>query len=261
MKRHLIRSALLSLFFLHSSLAQAEAFTIAAASVLRFALDEVVEAFHAHHPGHEASVVYGSSGRLTTQIMHGAPYDVFFSADIAFPERLHAAGLTATEPAVYAIGRMVIWSSALDASMLRLEDLATDPRIRRVAIAQPAHAPYGQRAQEALETVGVWDAIQPRLVFGENIARAAQMVESGAAQVGIIALSQALLPALAQHPHHLIDDSKHLPLTQGFVVTRRGAGNAGVQAFVDFKATPEAHAIMQRFGFVMPGNEAAGKGN
>jgi len=255
------RGALLALMALQLSWTQAESFTIAAAADLRFALDEVIESFLLQHPEQDVRVVYGSSGKMTTQIVHGAPYDLFFSADISFPERLHAAGLTATDPAVYAIGRIVIWSNTLDASMLRLEDLATDPRIRRVAIAQPAHAPYGQRAKEALEAIGVWDAIQPRLVFGENIAHAAQMVESGAAQVGIIALSLALFPRLAQHPHYLIDESLHQPLTQGFVMTRRGAGKPGVQAFADFVATDEAHAIMHRFGFVIPNAEPADDGD
>ncbi len=230
----------------------AESFTIAAAADLRFALDEIVERYREKHPEQQVRVIYGSSGKMTTQIINGAPYDLFFSADIAFPERLQAAGMTTTDPAVYAIGRIVLWSNTLDASKLDLEDLARDPRIRRIAIAQPAHAPYGLRAQEALQSVGAWEAVQPRLVFGENIAHAAQMVESGAADVGIIALSLARFPELARHPYHLVDESLHNPLTQGFVVTRRAADHPGVLAFADFMASATAHAIMQRFGFVMP---------
>lgn len=257
MKALFTRFALAALLCLQFGGAQAESFTIAAASDLRFALDEVIEVFQAKHPEHDVRVIYGSSGKMTTQIMHGAPYDIFFSADISFPERLQAAGLTATDPAVYAIGRIVIWSNMLDASALRLEDLATDPRIRRIAIAQPSHAPYGLRAQEAMEAVGVWDAVQPKLVFGENIAHAAQMVESRAAEVGIIALSLALFPSLAEYPYHLIDEDLHQPLTQGFVVTQRGAGRPGVMAFAEFMASPEAHAIMERYGFVMPSAESS----
>nr|WP_245795351.1 molybdate ABC transporter substrate-binding protein [Thioalkalivibrio denitrificans] len=233
--------------------AQAERFTIAAASDLRFALDDIIALYRERHPDHAVRVIYGSSGKMTTQIMNGAPYDIFFSADIRFPQRLHEADLTVTDPAVYAIGRIVIWSNTLDASQLTLRDLATDERIRRIAIAQPSHAPYGLRAREAMEAAGVWEAVQPRLVFGENIAHAAQMVESGAADVGIIALSLALFPALAEHPHHLIDDSLHNPLTQGYVVTRRGGGNAAVTHFVRFMETDEAHDVMERYGFVMPG--------
>ena len=259
MQTMFVRLALVALWGLLCSPIQAEPepFTIAAASDLRFALEEVIESFRDRHPGHELRVIYGSSGKMTTQIISGAPYDLFFSADISFPERLHAAGLTATDPAVYAIGRIVIWSNTMDASALTLPDLAVDPRIRRIAIAQPSHAPYGLRAQEALQAAGVWEAVQPRLVFGENIAHTAQMVESGAANVGIIALALALFPDLARTPHYLIDESLHNPLTQGFVVTRRGADRPGALAFARFMGSADVHAIMQRYGFVMPQAAAA----
>lgn len=246
------RTLLMILVFgLLSFSAHAERFTIAAASDLRYALDEVIAEYRNAHPDHEPTVIYGSSGKMTTQIMNGAPYDIFFSADISFPERLKQAGFTATDPAVYAIGRIVIWSNTIDASRLTLQDLADDS-IRRIAIAQPSHAPYGLRAQEAMEAVGVWDAVQGKLVFGENIAHTAQMVESGAAEVGIIALSLAKFPSLAQHGHHLIDDALHEPLTQGYVVTRRGGAKPAVMDFARFMETDAAHAIMERYGFVMP---------
>ncbi len=241
-----------------AGVAQAQKFTIAAASDLRFALDDIAEVYRQQHPDHEFDIIYGSSGKMTTQIMNGAPYDVFFSADIAFPERLKEAGLTATEPEVYAIGRIVIWSNTLDASELRLEDLPTDPGIDRIAIAQPSHAPYGLRAQEALQSAGVWDAVQPRLVFGENIAHTAQMVESGAATVGIIALSLARFPSLAEHPFHLIDDGLHNPLTQAYIVTRRAGNNPAARTFADYMESDQAHEIMQRYGFVMPGRHGDG---
>jgi molybdate transport system substrate-binding protein len=237
-------------------LAHAEKFTIAAASDLRFALDDIAEVYRERHPDHRFEIIYGSSGKMTTQIMNGAPYDVFFSADIAFPERLKEAGFAATEPEVYAIGRIVIWSNTLDASELRLEDLPADPRIRRIAIAQPSHAPYGLRAQEAMESVGVWEAVQPRLVFGENIAHTAQMVESGAANVGIIALSLAKFPSLAMHPHYLIDDGLHEPLTQAYIVTKRAGNNQAARTFARHMETEEAHEIMERYGFVMPGRDS-----
>jgi molybdate transport system substrate-binding protein len=231
--------------------AHADKFTIAAASDLRFALNDIIEIYRAQHPEHTFEVIYGSSGKMSTQIFNGAPYDLFFSADISFPERLQAAGFTATEPAVYAIGRIVIWSNTLDASRLTLQDLAHES-IRRIAIAQPAHAPYGLRAQEAMQAAGVWDKVQGKLVFGENIAHTAQMVESGAAEVGIIALSLAKFPTLAQHGHHLIDDALHQPLTQGYVVTRRGGGKLAVLNFARFMETEAAHAVMERYGFVLP---------
>lgn len=225
--------------------------TIAAASDLRYALDEVLAAYGEDHPASDIEVVYGSSGKLTTQILNGAPYDLFFSADIGYPERLQAAGVTATEPAPYATGRIVIWSNSLDAAELTLADLAADS-IRRVAIAQPAHAPYGQRAKEALQSAGVWQAVQGKLVFGENIAHTAQMTRSGAAQVGIIALSLAKFPELARHGHHLIDDDRHQPLTQAYVVTRRGGDKSAVRDFAAFLDSQRVRVILRRYGFVRP---------
>ena len=254
----MLRPFLLVLATLLGALAfpvHAQKFTIAAASDLRFALEDIAEIYREQHPHHEFEIIYGSSGKMTTQIMNGAPYDIFFSADIAFPERLKAAGFTATDPEVYAIGRIVLWSNTLDASELRLEDLPTDARIRRIAIAQPSHAPYGLRAQEAMESAGVWEDVQRRLVFGENIAHTAQMVESGAANVGIIALSLARFPAMAKHPHYLIDAKLHKPLTQAYIVTRRAENNAAARTFARHMETDEAHEIMERYGFEIPGRD------
>lgn len=231
--------------------AHADKFTIAAASDLRFALDDIIEVYNEQHPEHDVTVIYGSSGKMTTQIINGAPYDIFFSADISFPEKLQSEGFTATDPAVYAIGRIVIWSNVHDASQLTLNDLATD-KVRRIAIAQPSHAPYGLRAQEAMESVGIWDQVQSKLVFGENIAHAAQMTESGAADTGIIALSLAKFPDMAAQGYYLIDDALHNPLTQGYVVTNRGADKPAVMDFARFMETETATDIMQQYGFVLP---------
>lgn len=242
---------LLALLLLTSSAQAGEAIRIAAASDLRYALDEIIEVFGRAQPDTNIEVVYGSSGKMTTQIINGAPYDIFFAADIAYPKKLKQQGMTATEPAVYAIGRIVIWSNSLDAAELTLGDLTSDT-IRRIAIAQPSHAPYGLRAKEAIQSAGVWEAVQHKLVFGENIARTAQMTQSGAAQVGIIALSLAKIPPLAKHGHHLIDDALHDPLTQGFVVTQVGAKKPQAHAFADFMAGDAAHTIMTRYGFLMP---------
>lgn len=229
-----------------------EKMTIAAASDLRYALDDIVALYKERNPELEIEVIYGSSGKMTTQVFNGAPFDVFFSADIGFPEKLYAEGFAVTEPEVYAVGRIVIWSRNMDASKLSLQDL-TDPAIRRIAIAQPSHAPYGLRAQEALMATGIWEEVEPKLVFGENIAHTAQMAESGAADVGIIALSLAMFPDLAKHGYTLIDDALHNPLTQGYVVTSHGKDNQAAGAFARYMAGDEAHAIMTRYGFIMPG--------
>lgn len=233
--------------------AQAETITIAAASDLKFAMDEIVAAFEASHAPDKVDVVYGSSGKFQTQIQQGAPYDLYFSADVEFPRRLAEAGFTASEVKVYAVGHLVLWSASLDASRMTLDSL-TDPAITRIAIANPQHAPYGQRAEEALRASGLWEKVEPKLVYGENIAQTAQFVETGNAQVGILALSLALSPQLAKlGGYWLVPDSLHRPLEQGFVLTKRAEGNALARRFADWVSGPAARAVMIRFGFVLPG--------
>lgn len=238
--------------------AHADKILVAAASDLKFAMDEIVSAFQARETGHDIQVVYGSSGKFHTQIQQGAPYDLYFSADIAFPRELAKAGHAASPVYPYAVGRLVLWSSTLDARTLSLRSL-THPKITRIAIANPQHAPYGQRAVEALKAAGVWAQVQPKLVYGENIAQAAQFVQTGNAQVGILALALAVSPTLArQGGHSLVPSELHAPLEQGFVITRRAQGNALAQRFADHMRSPAARAIMSRYGFTLP-DEAPGK--
>ena len=233
--------------------ATAQKVTVAAAADLKSCMDTLVAAYRHDRPGAEIDVSYGSSGNFATQIGQGAPFDLFFSADIAYPQALQQQGLTAAAPQVYAIGRLVLWSATRDASRLTLADLARDD-IAKVAIANPQHAPYGKRAEEALRAAGAWDAVQPKLVLGENIAQAAQFAATGNAQVGVIALSLALSPPLAQRGGYaLVPEGMHQPLQQAFVLTRHGGGNAEARAFAVYVQTPPARALMTRFGFALPG--------
>ena len=233
-----------------------ERIIVAAASDLRFALDEIVADFQRTHPGGTIEVVYGSSGKFATQIRQGAPFDLYFSADIAYPRALEAEGLAHGTTRPYALGRIVLWSATRDARALELKDLA-DPASGRIAIANPRHAPYGKRAEEALRAAGVWAAVQPRLVQGENIAQTAQFVQTGNATVGIIALSLALNPELArQGGYRLIDTALHAPLEQGFMLTRAAAGKPLAKAFAEFIGSAPARAVLQRYGFELP---AAGR--
>ena len=233
-----------------------ERITVAAAADLKFALDEIVADFGRAHPDDTVEVVYGSSGKFATQIRQGAPFDLYFSADIAYPRALEAEGLALGPTRPYAVGRIVLWSRTRDARALRLQDLA-DPALGRIAIANPRHAPYGKRAEEALRAAGVWDAVQPRLVQGENIAQTAQFVQTGNATVGIIALSLALNPTLAaQGGHHLIDAALHAPLEQGFILTRQAEGKALATAFADYIGSAAARAVLVRYGFELPGEKA-----
>ena len=230
--------------------------TIAAAADLKFALEEILVAFRQANPGEHVETIYGSSGKFHTQIRQGAPFDIFFSADIEYPRLLAKEGLAASAVKPYALGRIVLWSISRDAGKMSLADLV-DPAIRKIAIANPKHAPYGQRAEEALRAAGVWDMIESRLVMGENIAQTAQYVQTGNADVGLIALSLALSREMAARGGYaLVPDSLHRPLEQGFIITKRAAGNPLAQQFADYMGSTEARRIMVRWGFTLP-REAA----
>lgn len=229
--------------------------TVAAASNLKFALEEVVAAYE-RDTGQRLRLVFGSSGNFTSQILQGAPFHLFLSADEDFVLRLADAGRTEDRGRLYAYGRigiMVPKGSPLKADG-SLQDLAAalrDGRLQRFAIANPEHAPYGARAREALQHAGLWEAIAPRLVMGENVAQAAQFALSGSAQGGIVALSLALAPALARQGRFaLIPEAWHRPLPQRMVVLKNAP--PGARAFYDHLATPAAQAVMVRHGFEMP---------
>jgi molybdate transport system substrate-binding protein len=249
----LFRLLIVACFLCSAATAHAEKITIAAAADLKFAMDEISTSFKQSHPGNEVEVIYGSSGKFHTQIQQGAPYDLFFSADIGFPRELAKRGLAASDVKPYAVGRIVLWSADRDATKMTLANL-TDPRIARIAIANPKHAPYGKRAEEALRASGLWDTVQSKLVFGENIAQTAQYVQSGNAQVGIIALSLAVNPELAKKGgYYLIPGSLHNPLEQGYIITKLGGNKPLAKQFSDYMGSKQVRGVMTKYGFVLPG--------
>lgn len=236
-----------------ANVAHAEKIIIAAAIDLKFAMDEIVTGFTNNNPNNEVEVIYGSSGKFNTQIQQGAPYDLYFSADISYPRELAKKGFAATDATPYAVGRLVIWSNCQDASKMTMNSLA-DPNIVHIAIANPKHAPYGKRAEEALRYAGLWEKVSSKLVFGENISHTAQFVQTGNAQVGIIALSLAVGPELANKGgYYLIPDKMHQPLEQGYVITKRGSGKPLAKAFAAFMSSKQSRAVMTKYGFVLLG--------
>ena len=258
MKRTLVAVALVLAAALPAAHAHAEKILVAAAADLKFALDEIVADFKKSRPRDTVEVIYGSSGKFHTQIRQGAPYDLFFSADITYPRELARKGHAASEVKPYAVGRIVLWSNSMDATKMTLENLA-DAKIKKIAIANPKHAPYGKRAEEALKSAKLWEKVQPKLVFGENIAHTAQFVETGNAQVGIIALALALNPALSrQGGYYLIPEKLHAPLEQGYIITKRAENKPLAKSFSDYMTSKETRRIMTKYGFVLPG-ETAGK--
>ena len=254
----LLRPLLLACSLLIAATAHAEKITVAAAADLKFVMDEIVTTFKQANPTDQVDVIYGSSGKFHTQIQQGAPYDLYFSADIAFPRELAKAGFAASEVKPYAFGRIVLWSASMDATKMTLASL-TDPKVTRIAIANPKHAPYGKRAEEALKVSGLWEKVEPKLVYGENIAHAVQFAQTGNAQVGIIALALAINPELSKRGGYwLIPEKLHEPLEQGFIITKRAEGNTLAKRFADYISSKPARAVMTKYGFVLPG-EVAGK--
>lgn len=230
-----------------------QSLNIAAAADLRFALDQIVVLFKRVHPAALMTTSYGASGQFSAQIRQGAPYDMFFSADSDYPRALRAEGYSASEVQIYGYGRIVLWGPARSTGSLTLQDLR-DPGTGRIAIANPRHAPYGKLAQQALEGAGVWDAVQSRLVYGENVAQAAQYVRSGNAQVGIIPLSLALGPQPDHQGYYAMIPQQYCPpLAQGFIITRHGGANPLAREFALFIAGKEAREVMSRYGFALPG--------
>jgi len=228
---------------------------VAAASDLQFAVEEIAAKFK-EETGQEVQLSFGSTGNFARQIREGAPFQMFMAADESFVLELAADGLTRDEGALYAEGRVVIVvpnGSILtaDGSLESLRAALAEGRITRFAIANPEHAPYGKRAEEALKHAGLWDAIQPHLILGENVSQAGQFALSGNAEGGIIAYSLALAPALAaQGSHDLIPADWHEPLLQRMVLLKDAGPVA--EAFYDYMGSPSAREIMEKYGFALP---------
>jgi molybdate transport system substrate-binding protein len=246
------RQASVAISLFAATSARADAVTIAAAASLKPAMEALGASFSSTSPKTPVRFSFGSSGKLVAQIREGAPFDLFFSADLNFPREIQRAGLAASEPKVFALGALVLWSTLTIPSGLTIEGL-TNARFEHIAIANPKLAPYGARAEEALRSAGVYEKVRAKLVFGNDVAQAAQFAQTGNAQVALIARSLALSPELARTGTSApVPDALYSPLEQGFVLLKRGADKAGAQEFARFVETPAAAAIFKRHGFDAP---------
>jgi molybdate transport system substrate-binding protein len=237
------------------NVAVAEEITIAAASDLNFVFRELVAEYE-KSTGDRVRLSLGSSGNFYAQIQNGAPFDLYFSADIVYPRKLEEAGLTVPGSLYpYAVGRIVLWAGK--ASRLDLSkglEILREPTIKKIAIANPKHAPYGRAAMAAMEHAQVHDRVKDKLVLGENISQAAQFVESGAADIGIIAMSLALAPPMQAAGHYWeIPADAYPPIEQGAVILTGGKNQERAKAFLSFVQGAEGQAMMKRYGFIVPG--------
>ena len=228
--------------------------SVAAASDLVYAINEISGNFE-KATGCTVRVSAGSSGNFLSQIENGAPFDIFFSADIEYPKKLESEGLaTAGSTYLYAVGKIVLWvrsDSRLDVS--RGFEVLRDPSIQKLSIANPQHAPYGRAAEQALRGAGVYDAVKDRLVLGENISQAAQFVESGNAEVGVLALSLVLSPPLKDKGRLWnIPENLYSPIRQGAVVLSGSKNPQGAQQFLAYIKSPAIASLLERYGFTLP---------
>jgi molybdate transport system substrate-binding protein len=229
--------------------------TVAAAANLNFALTEIADQF-VKTSGTRVEIVFGSSGTLTRQIMDGAPFELFLSADEEFPNKLTAAGLTRDAGAVYAVGRLAIFaptgsSLEVDERLDGLARLLQAGKVGRFAIANPDVAPYGQAAEAVLRKRGLWDAIRPHLVMGDTIAQAAQFATTGNASGGIVAYSLVLAPGFADRGKYaVIPDADHSPLRQRMVLMKRASQS--MEQFYKYMQTDPARAVLRKHGYGVP---------
>lgn len=229
---------------------------MAAAADLKFAFEEMITEFQEEQPGIAVKATYGSSGNFYSQLSNKAPFDIYFSADIDYPRKLIEQGHAEKETEfLYAIGQIVVWipnDSKLDLNMGM--DAVVTSSVRKIAIANPQHAPYGRAAEAAMKKLGVYEAAKDRLVLGENIAQTAQFVETGAADVGIIALSLAMAPAMKDKGRYWTVPLDSYPkLEQGGVILNWAKDSAATKELRAFVTASNGKAILQRYGFVLPG--------
>ena len=218
--------------------------SIAAAADLQFALAEGARQFHRQHPQTELAIDYGSSGNFYAQIRNGAPFDVFLSADVQY-----ARNLAPDAVFVYAAGRIAVWVPA--SSKLDPSTALRDPSVRRIAIANPQHAPYGRAAEAALRSMGLYDSVEKKLVFGENISQTLQFIQSGAADTGIVALSLAMAPKVREQGRYWeVPVSAYPKIEQGGVILK---DSPAAREFREWLLGPSGRSLLKQYGFSLPG--------
>lgn len=250
----------LLLFLMVGGLGNAQEITVAAASDLQFAFHDVGERFE-RETGKHVKLIFGSSGNFFAQLQNGAPFDVFFSADIDYPKRLEAAGLTVPGTLYpYAIGRIVLWvptQSKLDLN--RGLQVLVDPSIHKVAIANPEHAPYGRAAVAALRHENIYDQVSAKFVLGENISQTATFVVSGNADIGIVALSLAVAPSMKDKGRYAeIPAADHPAIEQAAVILKSSTHQDIARQFIQYLKTSAIQELLRGYGFTVPGATAPG---
>jgi molybdate transport system substrate-binding protein len=231
----------------------AETLTIAVAANVQYAFDDLQAAFR-KETGHELKPVYNSSGKFAAQIMNGAPFDVFLSADMEYPEKLHREGFAATPPKVYAYGALVLWTMK-DVNLANWQTLLAGPMVGKIAVTNPKTAPYGRETMKALAHFKLDEVLRPKLVFGESISQTNQYIHSRAADAGFTAKSVVVAPEMKGQGKWIdLPKESYQPIAQGIVVLKYGQQNHPklAQQFHDFVLSAKSRAILERYGYLLP---------
>lgn len=242
------------MLLLQNALADDKPVTIAVAANVKSAFDELAVAF-GKETGIEAQGVFGSTGKLAAQVARGAPFDLFLSADAETPDALRRQGLAASPPRVYAYGVLVLWTGKAGIPLDKGIAALSDPSVGKIAIANPALAPYGRAALQALERAGLRRAVEPKLVYGESIGQTIQFADSGAADAGLVAKSLVVAPQMAGRGSWIeVPVADYDPIAQAVVVLRHGEETQAVASrrFVAFLSSPMAQSIFRKYGYLLP---------
>ncbi len=234
--------------------AQAQKVKVAAAANLRYVLESIKETYESEHKGVQIEITFGSSGTLTQQIANSAPFDFFMAADVYFPMKVKEMGFASGDVETYAYGRVAMWSLTVDVT----EGIhaVTRPSVRKIAMADPKKAPYGEKAVAMLKSQGLYDKIASKIVWGENISQAAQFAFSGNAEIGFIALSLALAPDMRDKGIcYVLPPDICPPVEQACVLLKYGGTNPEARSFMNYVLGPACHEEWVRFGYSLAGNE------
>jgi len=239
------------LLFVHLTMLSAGEIKIAVAANVSYAIDTLKEAFYKIHPETKVQVILGSSGKLIAQIRHGAPFELFMSANMKYPIALYEEKVAITKPVVYAKGTLAILSIKKRDYCAEIFILK-DPSIHKIAIANPKTAPYGVAAKEALENAKLYEKLKRKFVYGESISQTVTYATT-AADIGIVAKSSLFSPQMSQYKEAIhwteVDESLYKPIEQGMVILKDAKGNAEVKAFYDFMLSEKAKEILKQFGY------------
>lgn len=237
-----------------ATLASAQEIVVAAAADLSGVFPQIISRFE-KETGRRVKANFGSSGNFLLQIENGAPFDIFFSADVQYPQRLESEGLTQPGSMYkYAVGKLVLYVPA-NSSFNLAQGLRVlqSPQVKRIAIGNPQHAPYGRAAVEALKTEGLYDSVRSKFVMGENISQAAQFVQSGNADAGLLALALVLSPSMKDSGRFVeIPASDYAPLEQAAVILKSSHDKQTAALFLDFLRKPETVSLLAQYGFTRP---------